>query len=353
MKLSKIKKKLYEIIIDLYFSLSLKKHLVLGDKILLTSTDGIGDVVVRQKLALEFLKKHGAKDIVVLCLEKSKPIFLKMGFENIIVYTKDHRKRVKGKLELIKTIRTIGIKEVVSLEFDQHDLYIKYLSEFKRVAFDNKCHKKMNKYYEWHLKNDSEKVLGNVKNYMDGYFNKKVSLEEVRPDFSEYYKKLSEYKNTISIGIGANDRKKIVSPILMAQVVDIIKDTTNKKVVLLGHGQREEEIAKEILSLTKNDNIENLVGKMTLDKTLDVINSSDLYIGLDSGLYNFAFSLNKTILALFQKKHGFAHTDFKNVNILTGKDDARTTNFIDDKRYGTYELNNISIDKIKRNLRSE
>lgn len=350
MSFTRIKKKFQEMVIDIVYNLILKKKFQRGDKILLTSTDGIGDVIVRQKLAEKFLKEYGEDRIYVLCLGKTTPIFRKMGFKNIIEYTRDHRKRVSGKLKLIEKIGRLGIGEIVALEFDQHDIYIKYFKGIKKTAFRNKDHPVMDKYYDKHIERREGSILNDVRGFIKEYFSIETSLKEVRPNLKDEYAKDESYKDCITFGIGANATSKIVSPITMAEVVKVLRNVQSSKIVLLGYGDREDKIADEIIGYTGSDRIINLVGKKTLDETIGVINSSKLYIGLDSGLYNFAFALKKPIIVFLQKKHSFTHSNFEKVKFLTGKSNMRKKNFVEDTRYGTHQLNNISVNDFKSEL---
>ena len=96
MKLSNIRKKIKELYLDIYFKIKPLKF-VQGEKILLTTTDGLGDNIVREKLLEKFLKEYGNEKIVVMCVDKTKSFLEKIGFQNIIIYNSYHRKRVRGK----------------------------------------------------------------------------------------------------------------------------------------------------------------------------------------------------------------------------------------------------------------
>ncbi len=350
MKYTQLKKKIKEKVIDIVYSLILKKKFQKGDKILLTSIDGIGDVIVRQKLSEEFLRKYGKDRIYVLCLDKTTPIFRKMGFKNIIEYTRDHRKRISGKLKLIEKIGELGIGEIVALEFDQHDIYIKYFKDIRKTAFRNPNHPEMDKYYDKHIERRKGSVLNDVREFMKEYFSREMTLNEVRPDFKDAYVKAESYNDCITFGIGSNSTRRIVSPVTMAEIVKVLRNNQSSKIVLLGYGAREDKIAAEIIEYAGSDRIINLVGKKTLDETISIINASKFYVGLDSGLYNFAFALQKPVIAFFEKEHPFAHSSFERIKILTGERNMRKKNFVEDTRYGTYQLNNISIDDFKNQL---
>lgn len=146
MKLSNIRKKLKEIYLDVYFKLKPFEYKK-GNKILLTVTDGLGDNIVREKLLRKFLEEYGNDRVIVMCVEKTKSFLEKLGFNNIIIYSSSHRKRIKGKIELINKIASLGIEKIVSLEFDQHDIYVKYIKNVEKIGYFNKFNTKYNKYY--------------------------------------------------------------------------------------------------------------------------------------------------------------------------------------------------------------
>ena len=146
-KLSDIRKKMKEIYLDVYFKLKPLEYKK-GNKILLTVTDGLGDNIVREKLLRKFLEEYGNDRVIVMCAEKTKTFLEKLGFKNIFIYNSYHRKRVKGKIELIKKIANLGIERIVSLEFNQHDIFIKYLNNLEKVGFFNKNNFECAKYYD-------------------------------------------------------------------------------------------------------------------------------------------------------------------------------------------------------------
>lgn len=75
----------------------------------------------------------------------------------------------------------------------------------------------------------------------------------------------------------------------------------------MGKGNLEEELIKELeqkISFEKY-NIIDLVNKISLEESLEILNSSEGYIRMESGLYNFAFAFGKKIFVFFSKKNNF------------------------------------------------
>lgn len=345
MKLASIRQKLKEKCIDIYFFISPLRYEE-GEKILLTLTDGIGDNIIRQRILERFLEQYTSENIVILCKDKTKSFLEKLGFKNIIIYKDSYRKRVKGKINLIKKIAKLGINRIVSLEFDQHDIFIKYLKKIEKIGYFNKYHDSINKYYDFKIEFDKEEyILEQVKKFYQEYFKKKVFLEDMIPDIEKIYKKNSNYEGKISFGLGSVDRKRILCSNKIVEFLKELRKLTNTEIILLGKGKLEEEIIKELKEKISFEemNIVNLVNKLSLEESLEVINSSKYYIGMESGLYNFAFGFKKRILAFFAKKNNFSHDRFEWVTILYGVNEINK----DKEKFGTSLLNSIVLDREK------
>ncbi|RGY57735.1 lipopolysaccharide heptosyltransferase family protein [Fusobacterium ulcerans] len=342
---TKLKKKIQKYYLNIYFKIK-KLNYKKGEKILLTSTDGIGDNIVREKLLKKFLEKYGNENIFIMCVDKTASLLKQIGFTNIIIYTREHRKRTREKIALIKKIAYLGIKEILSLEFDQHDIYIKYLNKIKRIGYENIFNEDMNSYYEEKIFQNNDYILNTVRAFYEYYFREKISLEKIKPNLTEYYKKNKEIENTISFGIGSADRKKMLSSTKIAEVIKIFyKNKKYNKIFLLGKGELEEKLIEELIKIIdlKEYNVENKINQLSLIETINIINNSKLYIGVDSGLYNYAFALEKEIIAFFTKKNLFSHDYFNNVKILYGKNKNLC---VKNNYFGNDLLNSINVEEI-------
>lgn len=353
MKLSSIRYKIKEKYMDIYFFMKPLTYKE-GEKILLTSTDGIGDNIIRQKILERFLEQYSSENIVILCKDKTKNFLEKLGFKNIIIYEDNYRKRVKGKISLVKKIAKLGVNKIVSLEFDQHDIFIKYLEKIEKIGYFNKYHNNINKYYDFKVEfNREEYILEQIKKFYQEYFKEEVLLEEMIPNIKEIYKKNSKYEDYIIFGIGSIDRKRIVCSNKIIEFLKIFREITDKKIVILGKGKLEEEIINELVQKISFEElkIESLVNKLSLEESLEIINASKYYIGMESGLYNFAFGFKKRILAFFAKKNNFSHDRFEWVTILYGTNEKNKS----EEKFGTSLLNSIvfDIEKLEKFLKGE
>ncbi len=343
--MTKLKKKIQKYYLNIYFKIK-KINYKKGEKVLITATDGIGDNIVREKLLKKLLEKYGNENIFIMCVSKTEILLREIGFTNIIIYTREHRKKTREKIELIKKIADLGVKEIISLEFDQHDIYIKYLDKVKRIGYENIFNKYMDSYYEEKVFQNNDYILNNIRSFYEYYFKEKISLEKIKPNLTEYYKKNKEFVDTISFGIGSADRKKMLSPIKVAEIIkEFHKRKKYKIMFLLGKGELEEKLIEELIKIIdlKEYNVENKINQLSLIETINIINNSKLYIGVDSGLYNFAFALEKEIIAFFTKKNLFSHDYFNNVKIFYGKNKNLD---IKDEYFGNDLLNSINVEEI-------
>ncbi|MGK4198489.1 glycosyltransferase family 9 protein [Fusobacterium sp. HC1336] len=348
MKLSNIRKNLKEFYLDIYFRVKPLKY-IKGEKIFLTTTDGLGDNIVRTKLLEKFLREYGSDNIVVLCKDKTKSFLEKLGFKNIIIYENNYRKRVSGKIKLIEKIAKLGINRIVSLEFDQHDIFIKYLKGIKKIGYLNEFNSKYNKYYNKTIKIDKKDyVIEQIKIFYNEYFRENLDMQELVPDISNFYNKSEKYKNIITIGIGSADRKKMLCSDKIVEILECLNKLNENQIILLGKGNLEKKLVEELEKKInfKNYKILNYINKLSLTETLEIINSSKLYIGVDSGLYNFAFGFRKNIVAFFEKKSSFSHDKFPNIKIVYGKSEQA-----EEQYFGTKILNSINKNEIMENLK--
>lgn len=219
---------------------------------------------------------------------------------------------------------------------------MKYIKNVEKIGYFNKFNTKYNKYYNKIINFERENyILEQVKNFYNEYFNKNLTLNGILPDISNMYGKSEKYKNVISFGIGSADRKKMLCSDKVVEIIITLNKTSKNKIILLGKGELEEKLVNEIKTKIKLEkyNVINLVNKLSLTETLEIINSAKIYLGVDSGLYNFAFGFRKKILAFFGQKNSFSHDKFENVRIIYGNSENREENY-----FGTKLLNSIEID---------
>lgn len=338
-------KKLNSILRDFIYDFFIKNNIKKGDKILITSTDGIGDFIVRDKLFLELIETYGRENVFVLVKAGVDSIVKKYGInpKNIFIFTREDRKKIKNSKNFLEKIASLGIKKIYALEFTTHDLwFMKYFSQVEKIGFDasgsmNKYFNKIVKKRELKIKNVTELT----KEYLEAIFNRKYTLEEVRPRISKFYKKDEKYIKGIAFGVGSIERKRMMAPKKQEKILIALSEKcTDREIYLLGRGVLEDRLINEMPNIKNRKNIVNLVGKTSLEECNDIINSCELFVGMESGLYNMAFAMEKRVVGLFTTKEtGFAHVGYSGVKVIEGKDGE--VNY-----FGNPNLNGIKVSDV-------
>ena len=321
----------------------------INDNIFITSTDGIGDNIIRLNLLEEILNQYGNDKCFILCDIKVVPLLKKIGFKNIIVFTKRMRRYLFGKIKLLNLLFKIGFNKIISLEYDQHDFDIQYFKNIDSYSFHNEYHPEMNKYYKNLVPVNFKTTDETVMSFFKILFNKNITKIDTIPNLKKYYSKRVEENNILVVGIGAGARYKMLKPNLLCEILKLFISKKNiKKIIFLGAGDRDQKYLNEIKKYINfaDFNIENLVNKISLDESIDIISECQYYLGFDSGLFHVAASLKIKTYGIFTKINEFSHNNWENVTIFSGN--PSTSN--DDEYFGNSELNNISLDEIEKLL---
>ena len=335
-------------LLDFYVKSFLKEPKI-NDNIFITSTDGIGDNIIRLNLLEEILKQYGENRCYILCDIKVASLLKKIGFKNIIVFTKSMRRYLFGKIKLLKFLYKKGFNKIISLEYDQHDFDIQYFKNLDSYCLDNKFHPEMNQYYKHIISTDFKITEETIVKTFKILFNKDITEQEAIPNLKKYYPQKVEKVDTLVVGIGAGARYKMLKPNLLCEILKLFISKKNiKKIIFLGAGDRDQKYLNEIKKYINfaDFNIENLVNKISLDESIDIISECQYYLGFESGLFHIAASLNISTFGVFTKTNEFSHNNWENVTIFSGN--PSTSN--DDEYFGNSELNNISLDEVEKLL---
>lgn len=340
-------------ILDFYVNLKNKNNI--GNKVLITSTDGIGDFIIRLKLLKDIGIKYGFDNCYILCDKKIESLIEKIGFKNIIIFTPRKRRTLLGKILLLSKIFKIPLKCIISLEFDQHDFDIQYFDYLNTYGYKNKYHPEMDKYYSNLFSSEGTSIEEITLNFYNNFFNRNIPLDEIVPNLIELYSGNIIQDNKIrklTVGIGAGSRKKMMSPQKFAEIIKIFWNTKKFDIItLLGNGERDDKYLKKLNQELKYDelNICSFVGKLDLNESIIHIINSEAFLGFDSGLFHIAAILGIKTFALFSflESKIYSHENLKNVTTFWGNSNIKNSN---SNYYGTPELNNISLKEIKEKL---
>lgn len=321
----------------------------INDNIFITSTDGIGDNIIRLNLLEEILNQYGNDKCYILCDIKVVPLLKKIGFKNIIVFTKRMRRYLFGKIKLLKFLYQKGFNKIISLEYDQHDFDIQYFKNLDSYCLDNKFHPEMNQYYKCVISTDFKITEETIVKAFKILFNKNIVEQNAIPNLRKYYSKKLENIDTLVVGIGAGARNKMLKPNLLCEILKLfIKKKNIKKIIFLGAGDSDIKYLNKMRKYINfiDFNIQNLVNKVSLDESIDIISNCEYYLGFDSGLFHVAASLKIKTFGIFTKINEFSHNNWENVTIFCGKPCISNKN----EYFGNSELNNISLDEIEKLL---
>ena len=322
--------------LNFYIKFFLKEPKI-NDNIFITSTDGIGDNIVRLNLLEEILKQFKVEKCYILCDIKIVPLLKKIGFKNIIVFTKSMRRNLFGKIKLLNLLFKTGFNKIISLEYDQHDFDIQYFKNIDSYSFYNKYHPEMNKYYKNLVPADFKTTDETVISFFKILFNKNITEIDTIPNLKKYYSKRVEEKEVLVVGIGAGARYKMLKANLFVEILKIFIYKKNiKKIYLLGTGDRDIKYLGELKKYIK----------VSLDESIDIISNCEYYLGFDSGLFHVAASLKIKTYGIFTKINEFSHNNWENVTIFCGKPCISDKN----EYFGNSELNNISFDEVEKLL---
>ena len=321
----------------------------IDDNIFITSTDGIGDNIIRLNLLEEILNQYGNDKCYILCDIKVVPLLKTIGFKNIIVFTKRMRRYLFGKIKLLKFLYQKGFNKIISLEYDQHDFDIQYFKNLDSYCLDNKFHPEMNQYYKCVISTDFKVTEETIVKAFKILFNKNIVEQDAIPNLRKYFFKKLENIDTLVVGIGAGARNKMLKPNLLCEILKLfVKKKNIKKIIFLGAGDRDKKYLNEMRKYINftDFNIENLVNKISLDESIDIISEYHYYLGFESGLFHIAASLKIKTYGIFTEINEFSHNNWENVTLFSGS--PSTSN--NDEYFGNSKLNNISLEEIEKLL---
>ncbi|MGL6115428.1 MAG: glycosyltransferase family 9 protein [Cetobacterium sp.] len=317
------------------------------NKVLIKSADGIGDILIRSKLAEMLIEKYGKENIYFLVQEQYIPLGNILGYKTI-GYSRKERKNFFSRLKKMKELNSMGFKEYINIEFT-NELTVGNLFIPKRVGIIDKnplVERNNNFYTEGYDISVNENIIEIIKKLGNKILEKNLSKEEIIPNLQNIFK--SENNKSIVINVGSSSREKVCSPYRMIEYIKIILESSKEReIFLVGTGKDHEEYAEIILKEINNNKIKNLVGKTNLFEVFNIIGKCDIFIGFDSGLYNFSYCMRKKTIGIFKGPGERFEHKCSWVKILTP--DYEEKNFKDEK-YKNIKMNSISTESFRKAL---
>lgn len=327
LKTSYLKRKLREGIVKLalldYKFLKSKKE---NKNVLIVTMDALGDNIVKSRTIEILAEEYGKENIYILCKNKWKILYEMQGYKNIFV---DETKwNIFYKIKLYRKLNKIGFFKVAVFNHSSLPPEERYIYSGEKYDMSEP----VNYILEKHI------IL------LNKMLKRKFTLEDVKPDIRKYFPE-KKYENIISIAVGTADYPKTPTyNNLKLYIIGLLNKFPNKKILLLGSGDKQQKTAKDLINEISSERIVDLIDKINLKEVMQIIKDSDLFIGGDSGLYNIAFALNKKIICLHwdSNKSAWEH-NFNNVKILKGNGTEKDKN----EKYGTPTLNSITFEQIE------
>lgn len=320
-----------------------KKFIPNGEKVLIKSCDGIGDTLVRTKLMELIEKKYGKENIYVLMKSGYTSLGEMLGYKTI-GYSRKERKNFFSRLKKMYELNSMGFSKYINVEF-ANDITVGNLFIPERIGrIDTNWQvERNNRYYTKSYSFGNDYVMNQIKVMAKEILDLNLSMEELIPDL-RYLFDIKE--KSIVIAVGSTGRDKVCSPILLSKfILELRKVYKNEKIKLVGNGKLQQEYAKKLIELLKDDNVVNLVDKTSIKEVFEEVSKSKIFIGFDSGLYNACFALRKKGIILFRNNSGsFIH----NVPWLKIVYPKTIRENIIDSEYPGIEINSITVEEFKK-----
>ena len=251
-------------------------------------------------------------------------------------------------LKLRKKIRSIGFDVLIDLHSGPKSSQISFLSGIKkkigyRVPFrswiyDIKFDRTQKEPYIHSVFNQIRLLEGigikTDKKNIPSYPQAQINKSNISNQLQTLLKK--EKKIVLHVGAGNSFRDWGTD-----NYICLSKRLTEKgySVFLIGHGKKEIERGKEI---EKKVNINNLIGKLSIEESFFLIQNSDLYFGVDSGPLHLASLTETPIVAIYGPNLPEISGPWRKKNVSIVQSDLKCRPC--DQRVCIYKENN---DKIK------
>ncbi|MEG1339124.1 glycosyltransferase family 9 protein [Cetobacterium sp.] len=314
-------------------------------KVLIKTCDGIGDILVRTKLIKMIEDKYGKENIYFLMQKGYTGLGEILGYK-AIGYSREDRKNFIPRLKKMYELNSMGFSTYINVEFT-NDITTGNLFIPERIGREdlNWQVSRNNKYYTKSYRLKDDYVMNQVAEMSKEILGKSFESTDLIPDLRELFEIKEE---NIVVAVGSTDRTRVCSPIIMANYLKEVKNRYPDKIIqLVGNGDRQERYAKKLIELLGEDKIENLVNKTSLKDVFERVAKSCLFIGFESGLYNFCFALRKKGIILFKAKEGAFIHRVPWLTILSPEIDRKD---IIDQEYPGLKINSIEVKAFKRAL---
>jgi len=308
-----------------------------GDKnqnrVLLTMTDGLGDLISRWNLVDKIVTSEQIKGntVCILIKERISEVYKFLDTKNtVVLFDKlENEKNVDKLVKELNDLNSLGFRKIYHLEFGGNNRFLRLIKAKESIAFFNYSHSEMNKGVGKLINVFPEKnIYFDVQNYYYELFKEKSSIDELTAPLFGNLNRGSVEKVNISIGVGANYIGRMASSKKLAKIIEVIyQEYPNITITLIGKGSFDQEYADEIIkNIREGISIKNKVNLFDTQELINQLQSSDIYIGYDSGIYNLAFRLGVKCICLAGGVHDRYEHDGISTSVIVIKSKTRIEN---------------------------
>lgn len=327
-----------------FFSWKFKKR----NKIIIKITDGLGDIVIRSQLLVKIQEYYKGKDISFMIKEEYAFLGEILGLP-VITLSQREKNTLVGRIKKMYNINKLGIKKFVNIEWSNDSIVRNvWADEIAAIPALEEQELKNNKVCDTLIEvrkepvfnNEKKNILEILQNVGEALLNKKIEIEELKPDLRKYFT-VAEKNSGIVIGVGTTGRDRVCSPYRMIEYIEVLfRHYPDEIIYLVGNGRRQKEYAQLLVKHFSDSRIIDLVDETKLKEVLNLTAQAEIFIGFDSGLYNFRYTLHKKQIALFKSRAvPYAHYE-ENLILLEGDPEISTAFF--DKKYPDKLINSIT-----------
>ncbi|MCJ2378603.1 hypothetical protein LNL84_17470 [Vibrio sp. ZSDZ34] len=283
---------------QLFVSVFKRHNQTLGNGILITSTDGLGDAFMRLSLVYHLCQKNGFDNVWVVSKPPAIPLYQALGIQ-VIKYTDRNRTSPFKRLALVNELNRLPIDKVLALEFTRNEDLIDLIVQKNKIGFSHNGNPEndrqlsevvTNPGYAGDALTNMSQHLGSDVKLMDNTDFLSRFIADIKPQIINTQQE--QLHVVLAVGAAASEKMMRISNIV--KIMEALYSAyPNIHFTLIGFGKRDDKYTKLIEKHYKAQNLQNLVSKASLKETIEIVANCDLLIGFDSGMYNLAFTLKK------------------------------------------------------------
>jgi len=286
----------------------IKKHIILF------RFSAIGDIAIAAPLVRAYAVANPDIRFTMVSQPMMEPLFT--GIENLYFFPADFKGRYKGFKGLLKLFRDLSKLEPTEVA-DLHNVLRTWILRtlftltFKKIAF---LHKGRNQ--KKRLTRKENKKLIKLPSMINRYESVlvKAGLNNLRFSDSQGAAPSNRRESTgdkaenniIRIGIApfAKHKGKAWPAEFMEEVIAALSEDEGFHILLFGGGKK--EVAQLLSWEQKYSGVESVAGKFSLDKELEIMESLDIMVSMDSANMHLASFAGTTVLSVWGATHPYA-----------------------------------------------